>query len=188
MPTRDEYLKRPLAERLARLSRTPDELADAIRGQTDAALHERPGGTSWSANDVICHLRDIEELCIVRFHLMLASDDPLVFVAGAPPPEPARWGIQGDVPFPLDPERWAEDRQYHRNDPHEALTAFGRRRGEVLALLGGLSPEQWRRGGIHPERGRVSFEDWIAAMAGHDDNHLDQLRRAPTARTFLSNR
>ncbi len=177
MPTRDEYLERSLAERLARLRRTPDDLAGAIRGRTGAALLERTGG-GWSANDVICHLRDIEELSILRFHLMLASDDPLVFVVGAPPRDPSRWGIGGEVPFPLDPDRWVEERQYARNDPQEALAAFRRRRREALALLDGLSPEQWRRGATHPERGRVSFEEWLAGVAAHDDNHLAQLQRA----------
>src|SRR3972149_6779671 len=117
MPTRDEYLKRPLAERLQALRPAPEGPAGAPRRATDA-------------------------------------------------------------------ERWAEARKYPRNDPHEALTAFGRRRREVLALLGGLSAEQWRRGGIHPEHGRFSFEAWIAGMAGHDDNHLDQLRRAAHGSPF----
>ncbi len=177
MPSRDEYLKRPLADRLARLAKTPDELSAAIRGLSDAPLSRR-ASDGWSAKDVICHLRDIEELCIVRYHLMLAMDDPEVFVVGAPPADPERWGIRGAVPFPLDPDRWREERQYERNDAAEALTAFRRRRGEVLAFLGNLSGHQWQRTSIHPERGRVSYEDWTAGIASHDDNHLEQLRLA----------
>ena len=178
MATRDEWLKRSLQERLDRLARTPDELADAIHGQTDAALSRRPEARSWSAKEVICHLRDIEELCILRFHTMLVTDEPLVFAAGAPPAEPSSWGIGGDVPFPLDPDRWADERQYLRNDAGLALEAFRRRRREVLALLGKLTPAQWGRGCVHPTHGRVTFRDWTAGMAGHDDNHLAQLRRA----------
>lgn len=178
MPTREEYLRQPVAPRLARLARTPADLAAAILGQGEAALARRPDARNWSATEILCHLRDIEELCILRFHGMLAMDDPAVFVVGAPPKDPARWGIGGEVPFPLDPERWADERQYRRQDPHEALAAFRRRRKEVLALFGKLTPEQWKRGSIHPVHGRVTFEDWTAGMAGHDDNHLDQLRRA----------
>lgn len=178
MPTRDDYLQQPLAERLARLERTPDELAEAIRGHDDATLSRRAGPAGWSAKDVVCHLRDVEELLILRYHEMLASDDPKVFVVGAPPPDPAAWGMSDAVPFPLDPDRWVQERQYHRNDAGEALAAFRRRRGEVLVLLTGLSPEQWQRGSIHPERGRVTFEEWTAGVASHDDNHLAQLQRA----------
>jgi hypothetical protein len=178
MPTRDDYLKQPVPDRLARLARTPDELAAEIATLDDAAVSGRSEVDGWSAKDIICHLRDVEELSILRFHLMLASEDPKVFVVGAPPPDPERWGIGGDVPFPLDPRRWAEDRQYDRADAGLALAAFRRRRGEALALLGRLSPEQWQRGSIHPERGRVSFEEWTAGIAAHDDNHLEQLRCA----------
>jgi len=43
----------------------------------------------------------------------------------------------------------------------------------------GLSSFQvWRRGGIHPRRGRMTVGDFVTDMACHDDNHLDQLRRA----------
>jgi hypothetical protein len=178
MPGRDDYLRLPLQERLARLARTPDELAAGIGARDDAVLSRRAVADGWSAKDVICHLRDVEELTVLRFHLMLASDDPKVFVVGAPPPDPGRWGIGGDVPFPLDPQRWVEDRQYDRADAGLALAAFRRRRSEALALLGKLSPEQWQRGSIHPERGRITFEEWAAGIAAHDDNHLEQLRRA----------
>ena len=177
MPTRDEWLRQSLRERLDRMARTPDDLASAIRGLSDAVLSRRPDAKSWSAKEVICHLRDIEELSILRFHTMLAMNDPKVFVVGAIPADPAQWGIGADVPFPLDPDRWAEERQYLRNDAAAALEAFRRRRGEVLALLQKLSPDQWRRTSIHPVHGRIDFADWTAGIAAHDDNHVDQLRR-----------
>jgi hypothetical protein len=41
-----------------------------------------------------------------------------------------------------------------------------------------LTPEQWKRGSIHVTLGRMTFEDWVALIAAHDDNHLHQLRRA----------
>src|SRR5262245_40711715 len=51
-------------------------------------------------------------------------------------------------------------------------------RAEVLTLLRSLSSAQWERGGIHLSLGRLTLADWVASLAGHDDNHLDQLRRA----------
>ena len=78
----------------------------------------------------------------------------------------------------MDPNRWAEERQYARCDPAAALAAFSTRRRESLELLRRLSPEQWERGSLHPTLGRMTFGDWTALMAGHDDNHLDQLTRA----------
>lgn len=106
---------------------------------------------------------------------ILAADDPQILTLGASPEALAAWGIGGEIGHPLDPDRWAEDRQYERQDAIRAFRAFGRRRGEVVALLDALSPTQWQRGGIHQARGRMSLGEWVASLADHDDNHLDQL-------------
>src|SRR2546422_5166769 len=79
---------------------------------------------------------------------------------------------------PTTPDRWAEERQYLRNDAQQAAGAFRRRRDESLALLKTLTPEQWKRAGIHATRGRVSLDDFVTLMAWHDENHLEQLERA----------
>lgn len=173
----DEYLTRPVGARLDRLRRTPAEIAGLLEGRDRAALARRPDAHSWSATEILCHLRDVEELFLLRFQTILAVDEPPILTLGATPEALARWGIGGAVGHPLDPDRWAEDRQYARQDPTGALEAFGRRRGEVLAVLDALSPRQWQRGGIHQARGRMAVGEWVASLAGHDDNHLAQLRR-----------
>ena len=86
--------------------------------------------------------------------------------------------LDGPVYSGGEPDRWAEDRQYMRNDAGEALTAFRRRRAESLAFLRHLRPADWDRWGVHPTRGRLRLRDFVGLMAGHDDNHLDQLKRA----------
>ena len=161
MPTMEDYAKRPVAERLQRLTRTADELAAAVRGQSETALARRPDAKNWAAKEVVCHLRDTEELFFGRFELVMAMDDPK-FAPLAP-----------DTP-----DRWAEERQYLRSAVATALAAFRKRREESLAFLRALVPEQWRRGGVHPTRGRMTIGDFVTLMAWHDDNHLDQLRRA----------
>ena len=182
MPTREEYARLPVDQRLQRLARTPDDLGIATLGKSDAELSRRPGPKKWSAKEVICHLRDIEELFMLRFHQMLGTDDPTFLVLGEMPPDPQRWGVGGRAGMPLSPDRWAEERQYLRNDAALALSAFRNRREEALALLGKLSPAQWQRGSIHVTLGRMTFGDWVALMAAHDDKHLGQLQRALAGR------
>jgi len=159
MLTMEEYAKQPVGQRLTRLERTADELAAALRGHTEAVVARRPDATNWAAKEVVCHLRDTEELFANRFELILAMAEPK---------------LPGFGP----PERWAEERQYLRNDIQEALAAFRRRREETLGLLGRLSAEQWQRAGVHATRGRFTLDSFLSLMAWHDDNHLDQLRRA----------
>jgi hypothetical protein len=158
MPTMEEYAKQPREQRLKRLERTADELATAVRGQSETTLRRRPDARNWAATEVLCHLRDAEELFMIRFETIMAADDPALTA--------------------LDPDRWAAERQYLTNDASEAVAAFRRRREESLAFFRKLEPDQWQRGGVHPVRGRFTLDDFATLMAWHDDNHLDQLKRA----------
>ena len=182
MPTPEEYEKLPADASLRRLATTPDQLGEALAGHPESVLTRRPGPRSWAPTEIVCHLRDVEELFLVRFQTILAADDPKILAFAASPDDLAAWGIGGDVGHPLDPDRWAEERQYLRNDAGLALAAFRRRRRETLALLRGLSSAQWERGGIHPARGRLPMTAWVASLAAHDDNHLGQLLRSLAGR------
>src|SRR5204862_526018 len=88
-----------------------DELAAAIAGQSDAELSKRPDAKNWAAKEVVSHLRDTEEFFMLRFATIMAIDNPPL----APP----------------DPDRWADERQYLRNDAAEATRAV--RLGAVVA-------------------------------------------------------
>ena len=158
MPAIEERMKRPVAEHLERMGRTADELAAALEGRSDAALARRPDPRNWSATEIVCHLRDTEEYFGLRIWLARTLD--------APPLPPA------------EQDRWAEDRQYARQDARAALAAFRRRREETLALYRSLGPADLARTGISRALGRLTIGEHAGIMAWHDDNHLDQLRRA----------
>ena len=175
-----DYAAGPRPAMLQRLTATPIELERHVTASEDGVLARRPAPKSWSAKEIACHLRDVEELFQVRFHTILALEEPTILVLGASAAELAPWRF--GARHPLDPNWWAEERQYGRSDVWEALRAFQRRRGEVLATLNGLSDAEWQRGGIHPARGRLTLAQWVASLAGHDDNHLAQLERALAGR------
>jgi hypothetical protein len=119
----------------------------------------RPDAKNWAAKEIVCHLRDTEEVFAARIEQVRVMDvDP-------------RWGDSNA-------DRMAEERQYLRNDAEQALVAFRRRRAETLDLFAGLAPGQWEKSGIHPVRGRFTIDAILSVMAWHDDNHLAQLIRA----------
>ncbi|HTO12930.1 MAG TPA: DinB family protein [Candidatus Binatia bacterium] len=153
------WFEKPADERMARLARTPDQVAAALGGHRAAVLARRPAPEAWSPTEIVCHLRDIEEVLGERVAAILADDEPALPEAG-----PA--------------DRWARERQYARHDPEQALAHFRRRRGESLETLIALPPAGWQRGGEHPARGRLTIDMLVAHMAWHDDNHLEQLIRA----------
>ncbi len=144
--------------RTDRLRRTVDDLVLAIAGHSEQTLARRPTETAWSATEILCHLRDIEEAYLERIQIILANAEPVLPV--------------------LDPERWVQERQYRRSDVTVALDAFRARRMGTLELLRGLTDEHLERGGHHALRGRMTIRRIIHGTARHDEEHLDQLGRA----------
>src|SRR5712692_10523466 len=157
MATMEEYATQPLEQRLERMTRTAAELAAAIRGQSEAALSRRPDGKNWAAKEVVCHLRDAEELFLLVLKTISTQD-----------------GAKFPVP---DADKIGAERQYPKADAAEALAEFRRRRAESLRVARGLSAEQWKRSGTIGTN-PMTLDAVAALWAWHDDNHLDQLKRA----------
>ena len=74
--TIDEYAKLSRADRLQRLERGPDGVDAAIRGHGDDVLTRRPDAKNWASKEVVCHMRDIEELLMTRLTLIVATKEP----------------------------------------------------------------------------------------------------------------
>jgi len=149
-------------ERLARMAGAADALEAAVACRQAEALPTRSAPEAWSGTEIVCHLRDIEAFYLERIKLILANPEPTLVL--------------------LDPDRWARDRQYQRNDLHEALATFRAARVETLGFLAGLAPEQWERRAIHPIRGVVTVRNIVHSLAKHDQVHLAQLERALAGR------
>jgi DinB superfamily len=143
---------------LSKIEKGPDDFASVLQGAAEPVLSRRPDEKNWAPKEIICHLRDTEELFLIRFQAIVAMDEPKYAA--------------------VDADRWAEERQYLRNDAREALAAFRRRRADTLRFLQGLTPGQWDRTGVHATRGRETLRQLGESIARHDLNHLDQLKRA----------
>ena len=160
MLTIEDYAKQPREQRLQRLTRTADEFSAAIKGQSDAALARRPDAKNWAAKEVVCHMRDTEEVFGARIEQILAMDvDPKLIATN--------------------PDRWAEERQYLTNDAGRALDAFRQRRGETLETFGKLTSCSVGEGrspfSRRPDHARqLPVPSW----PGMTNNHVDQLTRA----------
>lgn len=147
---------------LAEMERAADDFTETVRGVSEAVLSRRPDEQNWSAKEIICHVRDTEEYFLSRFQMILSFHEPKF--------------------SPADAGRWATERQYLRNDVGEALTAFRQRRRETLSFIKEIKPAQWERTCIHAIRGRMTLRDYLNLLAGHDKNHLDQIKRALAGR------
>ena len=145
MATIEEIARQLIEQRLARMERTADDLAAAIHGVTEAALSRRPDEKNWAAKEIVCHLRDIEELWTARAQTVLFAEDQM-FLRNYP-------------------DRWAQERQYLRNDAVQALAAFRIRRQEALGLFRKLSPPELQRTCNHAVLGRITIDRIIGLLA-----------------------
>ena len=77
----------------------------------------------------------------------------------------------------FDQDLWARLGNYPARAAEESLELFRLLRQANLLFLGQLSQEEWERCGIHAERGRITVRELAGHMAGHDANHVEQIRK-----------
>ena len=109
----------------------------------------------WSPAQIVAHLAECELVFGFRLRQTLAEDAPVI--------------------QPFDQDKWAAT--YMGVPARQALEVFTALRGWNLRLIGLALPEAAERPVTHPERGAMTFLTLVETMAGHDLNHLGQLKR-----------
>lgn len=137
------------------IAATPGEVGKLIDAIGPARGFQPPAPGKWSPGEIVAHLADCELVFGFRLRQTLAEDSPVI--------------------QPFDQEKWAKT--YHGIMPAEALQAFKSFREWNLILLEDLPAAARSRQVTHPERGTMTFQTIVETMAGHDLNHLAQLRR-----------
>ena len=162
MPDTAEYLDRirglaQSGDPLELQSRTAEILAGLIEAASPDQLKQRPAQDKWSVGEILAHLAEDEIATAWRYRQMVEHDG--IDLAG------------------FDQDLWARLGNYGLRAPEDSLALFRLLREANLAFLKNLSPEPWEHCGIHAERGRITVRGLAAHMAGHDANHIDQIRR-----------
>jgi len=142
---------------LAVAAATPSRIVSLIRGLPARQLARRPAPGKWSIQEIITHLADTDMVMACRARWIAFEDHPTL------------------VPF--DQEKWAAGRAREREPLAETLERFRLLRRTQLRLFRLASRQAFRRTGFHPERGVVSLRVQLETLAGHDLNHLAQIRR-----------
>ncbi|MCC7493985.1 MAG: DinB family protein [Fimbriimonadaceae bacterium] len=150
---------------LTELALGPSRFAALLAGLDTMTAAWRPQPASWSALEVVCHLRDEErEDFPARLGHVLAR-------------RPGPWP-------PIDPEGWAVARHYQQDDLPGALADFTAARQAALRWLAGLAAPDWSLSYEAPW-GLLSAADLLGSWLAHDNLHLRQLIRWQRARLEL---
>lgn len=137
--------------------KAPRMLARLIEGVPEAKLKQRPAPGKWSVTEILAHLAEDELTSTWRYRQMLEHETPTLP------------GFDQDV--------WASLGQYAAWKPEDAFAMFRLLREANLRMFVHLTAEQWQRGGLHSERGKITVRDLCRHMAAHDINHIDQVQR-----------
>lgn len=142
---------RPVETILAETSRSLAGYFEII-GPERAKRSPAPG--KWSAAEILCHLADCELVFGFRLRQTLAENSPTI--------------------QPFDQDKWAA--MYPGVPAALALEVFTALRKWNLELIRRQLPLAADRTMRHPERGTMTFRTVVETIAGHDLNHLGQMK------------
>lgn len=127
--------------------------------QSDATTLRDPndGEKGWTVLEVLCHLRDFEDVVRLRIQMLREEENPR---------------------FPV----WNHDalvieKAYNQQDKAEVLQSLLKSRKALQEHFTVLPTDMWERSGIHPEYGDYSMTDVALQVGWHDVNHLEQITR-----------
>lgn len=140
----------------------PVKLAKLLKKVSPAKARKRPAPGKWSIAEIVAHLADTE--LAMGWRIRMAVSEP------------------GSTLQPFDQDAWATSMHYDQRDPRKSLEQYRSFRAANLALLKSLRPADWKKSGMHPERGRQSVQTIVQTIAGHDLNHLAQIERILAAK------
>jgi len=140
------------------LSQSPRRISAASKALEDSRLYFRPDDKSWSANDVLAHLRACADVWGRSIMAMIAQDHPTL-----------RY---------VSPRTWIRRTDYPDLEFRPSLDAFTRQRKELLKSLKTLGLEGWARGATFTATTRGREETVLSCvqrMAMHEHKHCGQV-------------
>jgi len=135
----------------------PAKVAKLLKKATPAKMRKRPAPGKWSIAEILAHLADTEFAMGWRIRVVL--------------------GEPGSTLQPFEQDAWAAAMRYEKRDPRKSLEQYGALREANVALLKSITPADWKKSAIHPERGELTVCRIAEMVAGHDLNHIAQIER-----------
>jgi uncharacterized damage-inducible protein DinB len=134
----------------------PGKVARAVAGLSAKKMRRRPKRGKWSIIEILGHLQDTEFVYGYRIRLSLAQ--PGATILG------------------YDQAVWTEELRHNRGNAKQLIERIRVLRDGNLETVRRVPRPLWKRYGMHNERGKETVRRALELIAGHDLNHLDQIR------------
>ena len=138
------------------IAAAPDAIASIAERMTPAQLASpyRPGG--WTGAQVVNHVADSHANAYIRTKFALVEDNFTV--------------------KPYDENIWAQMADATSTDIAPSIAMIRGLHGRWVALLRTLTPEQFQRPLLHPERGPMTLHNLVQLYAWHGRHHAGHLQ------------
>jgi uncharacterized damage-inducible protein DinB len=143
-----------IEEVLQRLTETPDRIATTAEAMTAEQLQRRPDAKTWSANDILAHLRACADVWGETIESMLQEDEPTL--------------------RHISPRTYMKKSDYPALPFQKSFQAFVKQRDDLLRTLTGLEFTDWSRGALIKDRRHTVFTQ-ARRMALHEATHNEQI-------------
>lgn len=134
------------------------ELTTLLQNLPEQVWQKSPAPGKWSIGEIIAHLCDTDLAAGYRFRAIAGGEDGVPIIG-------------------YDQDRWAEAGNYRAANIKDSLKSFRAMREMNLRFLHGLPENAWAKYGMHSERGRETLHDLAVMVAGHDLNHIAQIKK-----------
>ena len=131
-------------------------IGELTQGLTPDQLSIPPAPGKWSIHQIVAHLADCELVHQVRVRFILFEDNPTLSA--------------------FDQDRWMNGWMRENETFSQSLERFRVMRESTVRLLRSTPEHDLKRTGVHTERGVQTASDFVILIAGHDINHLSQIR------------
>jgi len=142
---------------LRSLRKTPIILETLLISITPEHARRSPDDPNeWSLIEILCHLRDYENIFFQRATLILQEEYP-------------------SLPIPESNEILASLGQYKQQELSSVLTSLQTTRQAFIQFLSEVREEQWMRKGMHSNDFSVTLKEVVLQVIMHDIDHLEQM-------------
>ncbi len=153
---RVDYSGEERATSIARIAALPAALAAALSGLSESQFEVpyRDGG--WTVRQLVHHVADSHANALIRLKLALTEQEPAIKA--------------------YDQDAWVELADVRDVSPLVAVAMTAAIHERFAALLRAMQPDDFARGLVHSETGRMTVDTLVALYAWHGDHHVAHLR------------
>jgi hypothetical protein len=147
---------------IKQIRQMPAKLEAAVAGLTNKQLDTPYGEGKWTPRQVVHHVADSHMNALARIKLILTEAKPT-------------W-------FAYKQDEWVKTPDVLTLAPQVSLAIIKGVQERMAVLLEGLTDDDWKRIGVHPERGEMTIDDLAELYSRHGDKHVGHIIGLRTAK------